>query len=703
MRSWEEVHRLHDQENRSARVIARTLGMSRNTVRRLLALPEPPRHGRLRSGSRLDPYRATIQSLLELEPKMPATVMRRRLVELGYSGGITILKEYLATVRPQFLERTTPNLSSAMPVRISRTQDSLPSEETKDDRSYMLVEPESEPGMNLISNDFEIIMVNRVNERLFKKPMVELLGKKCYREFERRHEVCPHCPGAAALATGHPHRVEARGIRDDGTKYAVRLTAYPILGPMGAPVGFVEVEEDITERKRSERLAELFEDLQTSLAATHDMGSAVRQALNVAFSLEGVDFGCAYVWEQAREEYRTIAQRGVSRDLAEVLARRSSVAHTARRLAHPAKESSSSDLTIYKGQTAVMLVPITHDGLTVARLLLGSSTYAEFPPATNAALEALGKIVGSAIASFKAEELERETRADVEALLASLPVAIWCVDDDGRVILWNRAAERAFGWKAGEVLNSHLPFSPEEATGYAGSSRQSGSTGTDPSGQEFRCPARNGTPLRVRATTMPLPRVIGSKAGSLTLAEEIGVEIADSPGGADDSVPTYTGGGPPPVGSTPRGAGPPGAKARVVDAATTDSDRAPRLLVIEHDDAQRRVLTRILRGMGCSAVGCSSVDVALAKYFGTVPSKRPFDLVIGELLPPTGLGGLELAGRLRKLAPQVQVVLSADSPIVGFESHGLAEALQRPYSERTVRDTIQRVLMRTRHSQQEVV
>ena len=72
----------------------------------------------------------------------------------------------------------------------------------KEPHAELAAFPINEPGMNFISADFDLIMVNRTNERIYGKPVASLLGKKCYREFERRLEPCPHCPGRVALATG---------------------------------------------------------------------------------------------------------------------------------------------------------------------------------------------------------------------------------------------------------------------------------------------------------------------------------------------------------------------------------------------------------------------------------------------------------------------------------------------------------------------
>ena len=109
--------------------------------------------------------------------------------------------------------------------------------------------------MNLISVDFDIVMVNRTNERLYAKSMTALLGNKCYSEFEKRDKPCPHCPGRLALETGEAQEAETTGMRDDGTRFSARIKAHPVIGPDNRATGFIEIVEDITEQKRAESLA----------------------------------------------------------------------------------------------------------------------------------------------------------------------------------------------------------------------------------------------------------------------------------------------------------------------------------------------------------------------------------------------------------------------------------------------------------------
>jgi transposase len=101
---WAEIRRMKHVERLSQREIHRRTGIHRDTIRRALASPEPPSYGpRPRRASKLDPYLAEIERLLEDEPALSGVRIREQIEELGYRGGKTILDDMLRELRPRFL------------------------------------------------------------------------------------------------------------------------------------------------------------------------------------------------------------------------------------------------------------------------------------------------------------------------------------------------------------------------------------------------------------------------------------------------------------------------------------------------------------------------------------------------------------------------------------------------------------------------
>jgi transposase len=94
------IHDLHTQ-GKSVQEIAQELGISRTTVRKYLAHPEavvrkprPPRP------SKLDAFKEQITKWVTEDHCTNCEVMLVRLQKLGYTGGISILKEFVSPLRP---------------------------------------------------------------------------------------------------------------------------------------------------------------------------------------------------------------------------------------------------------------------------------------------------------------------------------------------------------------------------------------------------------------------------------------------------------------------------------------------------------------------------------------------------------------------------------------------------------------------------
>ncbi|GAC1504260.1 MAG: IS21-like element ISPsy4 family transposase [Steroidobacteraceae bacterium] len=90
------------KQGRSIRQIAREMGMARNTVRRYLREQRKARYGPRKARTcKLDAYKGFLQERVgQAKPDwIPATVLLREIQAVGYVGGISQLKAYLAPMK----------------------------------------------------------------------------------------------------------------------------------------------------------------------------------------------------------------------------------------------------------------------------------------------------------------------------------------------------------------------------------------------------------------------------------------------------------------------------------------------------------------------------------------------------------------------------------------------------------------------------
>jgi PAS domain S-box-containing protein len=117
-------------------------------------------------------------------------------------------------------------------------------------------------GVTVMDRDFRIQYANPALERLFRVGRGHFQGQTCYRAYEQRDAPCAHCPGARALADHGTHDVETRGVREDGSVMHVHNRAVVHRNDRGEAIGFIEIVEDITDRKQAqEKEREQIEEL----------------------------------------------------------------------------------------------------------------------------------------------------------------------------------------------------------------------------------------------------------------------------------------------------------------------------------------------------------------------------------------------------------------------------------------------------------
>jgi PAS domain S-box-containing protein len=121
---------------------------------------------------------------------------------------------------------------------------------------------------------------------------------------------------------------------------------------------------------------------------------------------------------------------------------------------------------------------------------------------------------------------------------------------------------------------------------------------------------------------------------------------------------------------------------------------AGRILVMDDEEEIRRLLAQILARLGyeveCARDGPEAIELyQIAKHQG-----RSFDAVLLDLTIPGGMGGKEVATRLRVLDPSVVLIVSSgysNIPIMSeFRRYGFDDVLSKPWTLEQLSDVLQR-------------
>jgi len=121
----------------------------------------------------------------------------------------------------------------------------------------------------------------------------------------------------------------------------------------------------------------------------------------------------------------------------------------------------------------------------------------------------------------KAEEALRDVNNRLNAILQTSPAAIYVMTVEGIITMWNKAAERMFGWTEEEAVGRVLPIVAEDKLEEFHISCDKILRGEPFVGVEVRRQKKDGSPIDVSISAAPLYDSTGAATGLMSVATDI--------------------------------------------------------------------------------------------------------------------------------------------------------------------------------------
>jgi PAS domain S-box-containing protein len=113
------------------------------------------------------------------------------------------------------------------------------------------------------------------------------------------------------------------------------------------------------------------------------------------------------------------------------------------------------------------------------------------------------------------------TNHTLQTLITASPRAIFTLDREGLIKIWNPAAEQMFGWTEAEVLNQPNPIALDETLEDYSTLRNNVMIGTTYPRVELRCHKKDGSPIDIIFSAAPLQNSEGQIDGLVAVIADI--------------------------------------------------------------------------------------------------------------------------------------------------------------------------------------
>ena len=275
-----------------------------------------------------------------------------------------------------------------------------------------------------IAPDGSTTFINAAGEQITGYTCDEIEGKNWWRTFYPGDEYRQVERLMQKFAGGDVRDYEMTLTTKQGKKRIFLWTSLNQYDGGGRLVEIIGFSNDITQRKRAESLMRAQRDLGISLSAETDITRALEACLAAALTASDMDCGGVYLVNN-RGGVDLVVHKGLSEEFAESEIRFDTDSPHVKLIEagepiyieNQNLPAAIRDSVQKENFSVIAILPVVHEGKTIACLNIASFRLDEVPPASRDALEAIAAQIGTAIARIGAEDKLRGERQFLKQFL----------------------------------------------------------------------------------------------------------------------------------------------------------------------------------------------------------------------------------------------------------------------------------------------
>ena len=137
--------------------------------------------------------------------------------------------------------------------------------------------------------------------------------------------------------------------------------------------------------------------------------------------------------------------------------------------------------------------------------------------------------------------------------------------------------------------------------------------------------------------------------------------------------------------------------AKELSSARPVKGRSGRVLVMDDDLDVLDLLRAMFEKIELELVTVEDGRAAVDRFLEAHQTERPFDMVILDLTVPGGMGGKDTIPELKKIAPEIPVLVSSgyssDPIMANFKDYGFSGIIEKPYTLAKIQQVLDRPLV----------